>query len=276
MVNSGASPRTNSTAVVAFAASVASFVCLWGIGGVLGIVLGLLARGQIERAGRLERGARLATAAIVLGVVHLACWIVAVGVTLALMFRPEPPIALLPHGSPPSATAAPPGVAWPPRGVRSGPRVSSERRFGSVTLVEIGSESGPLRAVLDAEWRKARASGAPAIAFIVTSDCPPCAAVRASLRDERLQAALGSTRLLELDAYQFGSELELLGIPTESVPGFALLTEGARPVDYLHGGEWDADVPENIAPVLRDFVRGSRRARRYPWRGIPRPDETTL
>ncbi|MFO7180431.1 MAG: DUF4190 domain-containing protein [Pseudomonadota bacterium] len=264
--------------MVAFAASIASFFCLWGVGGVLGIVLGVLARGQIERSERVERGARLATAAIVLGVVHLACWVVAVGVTLALLFRPEPSIALSPHGSPPSTTMGSPGVAWPPRslGPGSSPRLSSERRVGSITLVQIGSESGPLRAVLDAEWRKARASGAPAVAFIVTSDCPPCAAVRASLRDQRLQDALGATRLLELDAYQFGTELELLGIPTEAVPGFALLTEGARPVDYLHGGEWDADIPENIAPVLRDFVRGTRRARRYPWRGIPRPDETTL
>jgi hypothetical protein len=91
-----------------------------------------------------------------------------------------------------------------------------------------------------------------------------------------MQRALAGSRLIRVHAGERGEELERLGIPADTVPGFALLTSGARPIDYLHGGEWDADIPDNIAPVLTDFVGVRKRPRRYPWRGLRRPDETAL
>ena len=49
------------------------------------------------------------------------------------------------------------------------------------------------------------------------------------------------------------------------VPAFVLLDEHNRPTDYVHGGEWDADIAPNIAPVLGDFMRGQYKQRRHPW-----------
>ena len=38
----------------------------------------------------------------------------------------------------------------------------------------------------------------------------------------------------------------------------------------LHGrGEWDDDIPVNIAPVLGPFVRGNLTKRREPWHPPP-------
>ena len=47
------------------------------------------------------------------------------------------------------------------------------------------------------------------------------------------------------------------------------------PQDAIDGGEWDADVPENIAPVLGAFVRGTYKTRREPWKP-PRSKGVTL
>jgi hypothetical protein len=42
--------------------------------------------------------------------------------------------------------------------------------------------------------------------------------------------------------------------------------------DLIDGGEWDADVPENIAPVLGAFVRGTYSNRRHARAPAPPPE----
>jgi hypothetical protein len=101
--------------------------------------------------------------------------------------------------------------------------------------------------------------------------CQPCNGVAAALPDARMQRALAGVRLIRLDLTEFGRELNHLGVPiargdgTVLVPAFVLLDERNRPTDYVHGGEWDADIAPNIAPVLGDFMRGQYKRRRHPW-----------
>jgi hypothetical protein len=83
-------------------------------------------------------------------------------------------------------------------------------------------------------------------------------------------------RLLRLDAREYHLELSERGLAPEVLPGFALLGPNGYPVDYVNGGEWDADVPENIAPVLRKFIQGTYRTRRNPWTGVPTPGDALL
>ena len=276
--------RTNSTALAAFWIGVLSFFCMFGTGGVVAIVLGALALGEIRRSEPPQQGTGLARAAIGIGVVQLALIVVFVGSMVALMYgsatktgwtssRPHPPSMPTPAPSyvAPSTTA--PGAASPRATLSTRSR---EQAIGRITLVDIGSDAGPLARALAREFDKARAAKARAVVFVVGPDCSPCNGVALALRDARLQKALANVRLVRVDATERVEELEVLGIPTESIPGFALLAEGARPEDYLHGGEWDADVPDNIAPVLIDLVSRGHRPRRYPWQGLRRPDETAL
>jgi hypothetical protein len=269
--------RTNPTAVVAFIISVLGFVCLFGVGGVVGIILGVLAKGEIQRSDPPERGRRLATAAVALGIVQIALCVIAIGAAIAGLMRPDRSAAI---ARPPTLTPAPVRPipsARPSPGARSTlDRHQRESSIGSITLVDLGTDSGPLSQVLQQQYQRAQASGGRAIAFVVSPDCSPCNGVALALADPRLQRALGGSRLVRIDVRERAEELLLLGIPVETVPGLALLAPGARPADYLHGGEWDADVPDNIAPVLTDFVAGGSRPRRYPWRGLRRPDETAL
>ena len=68
--------KTSGTATLALASGVLSFLCLWGVGGVLAIVIGWLAHGEIERAeGRLS-GKGLASAGIGLGIANVVASVV--------------------------------------------------------------------------------------------------------------------------------------------------------------------------------------------------------
>ena len=45
---------------------------------------------------------------------------------------------------------------------------------------------------------------------------------------------------------------------------FYKLDSNAHPTDAISADEWDANVPENMAPVLGDFARGALGSRRSP------------
>ena len=66
------SAKTNGTSIFAFIASLSGFVCFLGVGGALGVVLGLIARGEISRAEGRETGRGLASAAIALGMLNVS------------------------------------------------------------------------------------------------------------------------------------------------------------------------------------------------------------
>lgn len=70
--SSGApAPKTNGLAIASLATGVAGFFFLWGIGPLLAVVLGTLARKEIKRSNGTQGGSGLATAGIALGVVGL-------------------------------------------------------------------------------------------------------------------------------------------------------------------------------------------------------------
>src|SRR5688572_31215381 len=87
--------KTSGTATLALASGVLSFLCLWGVGGVLAIVIGWLAHGEIERAEGRVTGKGLANIGIGLGIANVVATVVGVGVLVALAVRPEPPSALV-------------------------------------------------------------------------------------------------------------------------------------------------------------------------------------
>ena len=91
-----------------------------------------------------------------------------------------------------------------------------------------------------------------------------------------MQRALAGVRLVRADAQAFAGDLQKLGVPTEFVPGFTLLDNRAHPIDHIYGGEWDDDIPANIAPILDKFVKRTLSARRHQWARPLREGETSL
>jgi|SRR6478609_6409177 len=278
--------KTSGTATLALGAGVLSFVCLFGFGGVLAIALGWIAHVEIERSeGRLT-GKGLASVGIGLGISNLVVSLVGLGVLAALALRPEPsPTVTAPRRPAPIAVPAP---AFPAPGAGSEPAPHAEAaevepvlpvlppRVGAISIVELGSGNGGLESQLSAQLKDATASGEQLLLWTVTTDCEPCAAFGRALPDARMQRALAKVRLLRADAASFPVELRRLGVPIETVPGFTLLDAQARASDHIHGGEWDADIPANIAPVIDKFVRHSFSGRRHPWARPLRDGETPL
>jgi hypothetical protein len=277
--------RLNATALLSLLAGIFGTLCFfWGIGGIGAVILGIIGHGEIKRSEGRQYGEGFAVAGIVLGVLHLVAIVVGFAAVFAYSARtsshagmppPTPPLLAPPKLPPGSGVAPAPTPAEQPGAVT---RESAARstRFGGITLVDPGSDPTTLQALLQSELAQANASNQKLVLWVSTPDCAPCTGVSVALASARLQASLDGVRLLRLDARDYQVELSRRGIPVDVLPGFALLGGRGEPVDYVNGGEWDADIPENIAPVLGSFVKGTYRKRRNPWRGPARSGETAL
>jgi len=285
----GGPPPTPPLAIAAFVTGLLGVTCLPGSGGLVAIVLALLARSEARGAAPPRPRLALANVGLALGALSVLLtigglvWLFALvqGATLTpSRLRPRPATAVVaprtvgPHTTPlPAPLPSPRGaVAGAGRVVRRTETV----HVGRVLLTDVGPDSGGLRAALTEQQRLAEREQRTLLLWVNGPDCAPCDGVAAALLDPRLQSALATTLLVRVDVAEFSVELAHLGIPTESIPGFARVDTNHRPVDYLHGGEWDADVAENMAPVLRSFVRGDPMHRRHPWRAAGTPAPTPI
>ena len=146
------------------------------------------------------------------------------------------------------------------------PQETERRDVGSVKVVELGVKVSSLRQTLAAELAAAKASGKDVLVMTTRSGCEPCKGVEKSLEDLLMQQALGPVVLVKIDIDVFEKELSGLQMQHDSFPGFFLLGPDATPRDAIHGGEWGADIAENIAPVLGSFVRGQYAKRKNEWK----------
>lgn len=158
----------------------------------------------------------------------------------------------------------------------SGQTPTHERHFGALVVVDVAANVSSLDDELERQRTLADVSGQRLLLWLVVPECKPCAAVEAALASGEMQQALAKTRVVRLSATDFGAELARVGLPVDAFPGFALFGPNGYASDYLHGGEWDADVAQNIAPVLKSFVDGTYTHRRNPWHGGPHEDETSI
>jgi hypothetical protein len=76
-----AAPKTNGLAIASLVCSILGFCC--GIGGVLGVIFGFVARGQIKRSGGAQKGSGLALAGIIVGFVFIV--LAAIGLVFLLI-----------------------------------------------------------------------------------------------------------------------------------------------------------------------------------------------
>jgi hypothetical protein len=279
--------RLNATALLSLLVAIFGTACMfWGIAGIGAVVLGIVAAGEIRRSEGRQHGQGLAIAGIVLGVVHLFALVLG---TVALYTLAAFPGSLLGHLSGPKHRTAPalpvpspvPAPTPAPKAPERSGTVTREAAtkttaFGELTLVDPGSDVQALKPWVATEQGHATSERQKLVVWVTATDCAPCTGVSVALGNRKLQEALAGVRLLRVDAADFHLELSRLGIPVDVMPGFALLGQNGAPIDYVNGGEWDADIAENIAPVLGGFVRGAYKTRRHPWRGVPRSDETTL
>jgi hypothetical protein len=75
--------KTNGLAIAGFVCSL--FFWLYGLGAILGIIFGFIARSQIKRSGNTQKGSGFALAGIIIGFVGIAIGIVVIIVIVAVV-----------------------------------------------------------------------------------------------------------------------------------------------------------------------------------------------
>ncbi len=278
--------RTSALAIWALVLAVLGFTCIPAIGGLFALTLGIVAKGEINRSEGALTGSGLAIGGAVLGGLNVIASVLGLAAVLSWAGSPSPvttPTPPVPVVAPAPVPTFLPPTPTPPSPAPKGAGPASSRqggviatKVGKVDLVDLDRELTSLSRELESQRKTAAHDGKKLLLWVVVDDCLPCNGVAASLPATEMQTALESVRVVRVNARDFGQDLTFLGIPVAKVPGFALVGDGNRPLDYVNGGEWDEDIARNIAPVLGNFVRGRYAKRRDPWRGPRREDETAL
>lgn len=208
-----------------------------------------------------------------LGTAALAVWLWLRPVSTPVVSGPSDPPAPAdadPDPAPPRLAPRPTASGAPsavPDGV---PRQTKVARLGKLEIVDLGIDSQTsLKELLGEQRTAAKSAGQTLLLMTTQFDTPLFRDVDRSLPDPLLQSALTDVRLVRVDVRFFEVELDEMGVPTDSFPWFVLLGPDLAPRDGINGGEWDDDVPRNIAPVLGPFVRGTYKQRREMWKPPP-------
>ncbi len=271
--------RQSVLAVMSIAALIAG-----PLGSIASVALGLLARRAIRRSNGALSGRGLASVGVALGFTLTAGYAVAFGViawtrahredtSAPSRPRPEPSIT-----APPSIPSAPVARRSRPPIEPVAPRTTRVEQKGAITVVDVGVSARSLEDELSKQRAEAATKGQTLLVMTTAGGCEPCRGVDASLADDRLQKALASVRLVRVDVNVFDDDLTNLAMPHAAIPGFFLPATDLTPRDGIDGGEWDDDIPENIAPVLGRFVKGTYDKRRSPWKApsVRRPSGISL
>lgn len=227
-------PVTASRAVAALGLGLASFV-FGAIAGIPAIIVGALARKDIDRSSGRLVGSSIAAFGIVSGLF---------GTGLSLVLGLGILGAALDSGTAPAAEDD------------EHTAIVAQAHIGDVDVVDLDrtkSLQGQLVEIAKAEKAKGR--------VVVLQTCirtsRGCAEVEAALPDRRMQHALANVTLVRVDVEVFYRELSAMHVDVQSVPWFYKLDAAGRTTDAISAGEWDDNVPENMAPVLERFVRGT-------------------
>jgi hypothetical protein len=240
--------KSDSRAVAALVLGVLSVTCMGVFAGIPAIVLGAMSRKEIDRSQGTLTGRGMAAGGIVTGLFGTGLSLVLLVAVLAgVLEAAHPP-------EPRSQSASSPLRV---------PVAAGTRSYGSLDVVDLES-TGVLNTQLADISKTASAKGRTVILQTYVRTNRECAEVAAALPDPRMQRALANVTLVRVDIDTFEDELKTMRVETESAPWFYKLDSGARPTDAISADEWDANVPENMAPVLADFTKGVTRARRSP------------
>jgi hypothetical protein len=241
-----AAPRHgDSRAVLALVLGLLSMSCMGLFAGIPAIVLGAMSRKEIDRSQGALTGGGMAAGGIVTG-------LFGTGLSLVVL------VALL--GGAIEGVHPPAPRSESPLRV---PVAAGTRSYGPLDVVDLDA-TGTLGKQLGDISKAASGKGRVVILQTYVRSSTECAAVAAALPDPRMQRALANVTLVRVDIDSFEEELTAMRVDTESAPWFYRLDASARPTDAISADEWDANIPENMAPVLGDFARGALGARRSP------------
>lgn len=237
--------RSDHRATGALVLGVLSMTCLGFLAGIPAIVLGAMSRKEIDRSQGALSGRGIAAGGIVTGLFGTGISLVVLVTLLSSAVEAANP--------PEPRTESPLRV----------PVAAGTRSYGSLDVVDLDPKA-TLKSQLGDIVRAASSKNRTVMLQTYVRSSKECAEVAAALPDTRMQKALTNVTLIRVDIDAFEEELKDLRIETESAPWFYKLDANARATDAISADEWDANIPENMAPVLQDFAKGALGSRRTP------------
>jgi hypothetical protein len=143
--------------------------------------------------------------------------------------------------------------------------VAAPATFGSIRVVDLDPEGKEtFHQQLSSELKRATAAKQTVLVMTSAKWCSVCREFEDALPDPRMQTALANVSIVRVDIDDFDAELKSEGMLETTLPWFYKLDATLRPVDAISAGEWDDNLPENMAPVLKAFMSGTLRSRRDP------------
>jgi hypothetical protein len=216
---------------------VLSLGCGGFITGIPALILGLRSKRDIERSRGVWTGNGQAIAAIMMG------FFGSIG-SLAILALTLGPLAIskIAHND--------------------APAIAKISDVGTIHVIALANRTGTLLENLRSITKERH--GKNVLLQTRYRRCGACDEFQSALSDTKMQAALAGTILVRVDVAVFREELEALKIETQSAPWFYKLSESVKATDGISAGEWDENIPANMAPVLESFMRGTLKVRRDP------------
>ncbi len=116
---------------------------------------------------------------------------------------------------------------------------------------------GSLPELLNREAAEAKAAGRTPYVEFGLSNAQPCRDLDESLSDERMIDAFAGTHIVHLDIRDWGNRPPGTEFRVDAVPAFFEIDDEGRPTGRsIDGNAWGENVPENMAPPLKDFFQG--------------------
>ncbi len=233
-----------------------SLTCFGAVAGLPAMILGALARRDIDRSLGTLTGRGLAAGGIVSGLFGTGIGVVVFLWAFGALFAPAPSEPPIVAAAPPRAVTAEP----PPIAVTASSEVhgAGTRSYGTFEVVDLDLSRG-LRPQIAEIVRRSR--GRTVVLQTVARSSSACAAVAAALPDAQMQRALANVTLIRVDIEEYDRELESMKIETKTAPWFYKLDDDGEPTDAISADAWGANI-ENMASALGKFVRRNTPSRR--------------
>jgi thiol:disulfide interchange protein len=136
------------------------------------------------------------------------------------------------------------------------PVESPSEKFAVVTLKPA---DGQLADLLKAEAQKAGEMGFTPFVEFHADWCAPCKALSKSLGDPRMVDAFAGTYVIRLNVDEWLDQPADAGFTVKGIPAFFAIDEAGKPTGrFITGAAWGEDIPENMAPPLKEFFTANK------------------
>jgi hypothetical protein len=122
------------------------------------------------------------------------------------------------------------------------------------TIVRLDYSNTPLNHLLKSEVQKAKAQGGRPYLEFYADWCPASNALGKNLGDKLMVDAFTGTYIIQLNLDEWKSKLTDIGFVVHEIPMFFELDAEGKPTGRkISGGAWGENIPENMAPPLKEF-----------------------